>query len=195
MSVCRVTYPRRVLERVSDRKKRKLAADDSDPASSSDVDASGARLDSPVEVIEDSETSLKGYRDLFGELIPDNRGKNDPTPENKSVKKATRSKKKKPPSDGLVIGRTMDNPARTPARVFIPTPRIMKIMKDAQTELYSLMGLNQSSSDVSVRSTDSLNVSGVRDLLDSSTTNAQNANSDDDSNSSILKGKFKLTVD
>lgn len=194
MSVCRVTYPRRMLERVSDRKKRRLAIDDSDPASS-DVYSSGARLDSLVEVVEDSQTSLKGHRDLFGELIPDNRGKNNPTPEKKPVKKTTESKKKKLPYYDLVMDQMIDSPARRPTRVFIPTPRIMKIMKDAQTELYSLMGLNQSSSDVSVRSNDSLNVSGVHDLLDSSTTNARNENSDDDSNSSILKGKFVLTID
>lgn len=164
---CQITYPRQVLQRVSDRKKRKLAIDDSDEISlNRNLDLF---VDSQLKVIEDSQTSLKGHRDLFGELIPDTpqdklvsnvEGKNT---KNKSTKRTPASKKKKQPDEEIRI----DSPIIKPKRVFIPTPKFIKLMKEAQTELYSLMGVNKSSSDISVVTTDSLNVSGIQDLQDS----------------------------
>jgi len=65
-------------------------------------------------------------------------------------------------------------------------------MKEAQTELYSLMGLNKSSSDVSSPN-NSLNVSGIENLNNSPTSSPNNLNNDNH-NSPILKGKFLLII-
>lgn len=182
-----MSFSRHVLERVSDRKKRRLAIDMSDPILSNVDETPYTPLDSPVKVVEDSQSSLKGHRDLFGELIPRDNCKSTLLPENKSTKKTLGSKKKKIPYEDI----TMISPIKRPTRVFIPTPRIMRIMKDAQTELYSLMGLNKSSSEVSVVSNDSLEISGVHNLLNCSETNESfNENSDTNSEPPILEGKF-----
>jgi len=154
-------HPRQVLQRVSDRKKRKLAIDDSDEIA---LDRNlGLFIDSELQVIEDSQTSLKGHRDLFGELIPQDEFVSNAEAKNKSNKKTTVSKKKKQSDEEIMI----DSPIIRPKRVFIPTPNFMKIMKEAQTELYSLMGVNKSSSDISVVTSDNLNVSGIQNLEDS----------------------------
>lgn len=182
-----MSFSRHVLERVSDRKKRRLAIDMSDPILSDVDEAACTPLDSPVKVVEDSQSSLKGHRDLFGELIPRDNCKNTLLPENKSIKRTLGSKKKKIPYEDI----TMISPIKRPTRVFIPTPRIMRIMKDAQTELYSLMGLNKSSSEISVVSSDSLDISGVHNLLNCSETNESlNESSDTNSRPPILEGKF-----
>lgn len=182
-----MSFSRHVLERVSDRKKRRLAIDMSDPILSDVDETPYTPLDSPVKVVEDSQSSLKGHRDLFGELIPRDNCKSTLLPENKSTKKTLGSKKKKIPYEDI----TLISPIKRPTRVFIPTPRIMRIMKDAQTELYSLMGLNKSSSEVSVVSNDSLEISGVHNLLNCSETNESfNENSDTNSEPPILEGKF-----
>jgi len=139
---CPITYPRQVLQRVSDRKKRKLAIDDSDEiALDRNLDLF---IDSELQVIEDSQTSLKGHRDLFGELIPHDGFVSNAEAKNKSIKKIPVSKKKKQPDEEIMI----DSPVIRPKRVFIPTPKFMKLMKEAQTELYSLMGVNKSLSDI-----------------------------------------------
>lgn len=192
---CQITYSRQVLQRVSDRKKRKLAIDDSDEISlNHNLDLF---IDSQLKVIEDSQTSLKGHRDLFGELIPD-------TPQDKlisntegkkkSTKRTPASKKKKQPDEIRI-----DSPVIKPKRVFIPTPKFMKLMKEAQTELYSLMGVNKSSSDVSVITTDSLDVSGIQDLQDSPITSKRNESKTNPKNNDngkeskrVLEGKFSL---
>lgn len=182
-----MSFSRHVLERISDRKKRRLAIDMSDPILSDADPAAYTPLDSPVKVIEDSQSSLKGHRDLFGELIPRDNCKSTLLPENKSMKKTLGSKKKKIPYKDI----TMISPIKRPTRLFIPTPRIMRIMKDAQTELYSLMGLNKSSSEVSVVSNNSLDISGVHNLLNCSETNELlNENSDTNLRPPILEGKF-----
>jgi len=119
---------------------------------------------SRIEVIEDSQSSLKRHRDLFGEVIPiqcTNKQTSKCTPLAKENK--TKSKRKIQSPEDL----PMDDLINRPTRVFIPTPKIIKIMKDAQAELYSLMGLNNSSSDASMVLTDSLNISGVQNLQDS----------------------------
>ncbi|XP_022174220.1 uncharacterized protein LOC111036501 [Myzus persicae] len=166
---CPITYPRQVLQRVSDRKKRRLAIDDSDEISlNRNLDLF---IDSELEVIEDSQTSLKGHRDLFGELIPqDNFVSNINDAKNKSTKKTLVSKKNKQQNEEIVV----DSPIIRPKRVFIPTPKFMKLMKEAQTELYSLMGVNKSSSDISVVTNDSLNVSGIQNLEVSPITSTRN---------------------
>jgi len=190
---CQTTYSRQVLQRVSDRKKRKLAIDDSDEISlTRNLDLF---IDSQLKVIEDSQTSLKEHRDLFGELIPRDEFVSNAKTKNKSTKKTPVSKKKKQPSEEIMI----DSPIIRPKRVFIPTPKFMKIMKEAQTELYSLMGVNKSSSDISVVTTDSLNVSGIQDLQVSpikstrneSKTNSKNNDNDKESRR-VLEGKFSL---
>uniref|UniRef100_A0A2H8TMI7 Microcephalin n=1 Tax=Melanaphis sacchari TaxID=742174 RepID=A0A2H8TMI7_9HEMI len=185
---CQITYSRQVLQRVSDRKKRKLAIDDSDKISNRNLDLF---VDSQLKVIEDSQTSLKEHRDLFGELIPQDELASNAETKNKSTKKTPVSKKKKQPGEKI----TIDSPVIRPKRVFIPTPKFMKLMEEAQTELYSLMGINKSSSDVSVVTTDSLDVSGIQDLQDSpiksirneSKTNLKNNDNDKESRQ-ILKG-------
>lgn len=198
---CQITYSRQVLQRVSDRKKRKLAIDDSDEISlNRNLDLF---VDSQLKVIEDSQTSLKGHRDLFGELIPDipqdkfiNDAESKNT-KNKSTKRTPASKKKKQQDEEIRI----DSPIIKPKRVFIPTPKFMKLMKEAQTELYSLMGVNKSSSDISVVTTDSLNVSGIQDLQDSpisskrneSKTNSKNNDNGKESRR-VLEGKFSLIL-
>jgi len=198
---CQITYSRQVLQRVSDRKKRKLAIDDSDEIPlNCNLDLF---VDSQLKVIEDSQTSLKGHRDLFGELIPDTpqdklvsnaQGKNT---KNKSTKRTPASKKKKQPDDEIRI----DSPIIKPKRVFIPTPKFMKLMKEAQTELYSLMGVNKSSSDISVVTNDSLNVSGIQDLQDSPISTKKNGSKTNSKNNDnvkesrrVLEGKFSLIL-
>lgn len=183
-----VTFTREVLQRVSDRKKRKLAIDESKKMLSDeyyDVDL-GAPIKSQIEAIADSQSSMKGHRDLFGVLIPDDKWGCCSTSTTKSNKKTslTKSKKKSPNNTPL------SNSMNKPQQIFIPTPQIVDIMKEAQTELYSLMGLNNSSSEVSVVSTDSLNVSGVQ-LLDTSVSNNNlNNTKNEKKTSEILKGKF-----
>jgi len=186
-------HPRQVLQRVSDRKKRKLAIDDSDEiALDRNLDLF---IDSELQVIEDSQTSLKGHRDLFGELIPQDEFVSNAEAKNKSNKKTTVSKKKKQSDEEIMI----DSPIIRPKRVFIPTPNFMKIMKEAQTELYSLMGVNKSSSDISVVTSDNLNVSGIQNLEDSpiksirneSKTNSKN-NYNENESRRVLEGKFLL---
>lgn len=163
---CQITYSRQVLQRVSDRKKRKLAVDDSDKNSSSDsssrVTDSCLLVDSLINVIEDSQSSLKKHRDLFGELTPNPRSK-DVAGKSISTKKQASKENEQPTEENL----EPDNSVQRPPRVFIPTPQIIKLMKDTHTELYSLMGLNKSSSDISVVSNNSLNISGVQNLQDS----------------------------
>lgn len=190
---CPIMHPRQVLQRVSDRKKRKLAIDDSDEiALDRNLDLF---IDSELQVIEDSQTSLKGHRDLFGELIPQDEFVSNAEAKNKSNKKTTVSKKKKQSDEEIMI----DSPIIRPKRVFIPTPNFMKIMKEAQTELYSLMGVNKSSSDISVVTSDNLNVSGIQNLEDSpiksirneSKTNSKNNYSENESRR-VLEGKFLL---
>jgi microcephalin len=190
---CQTTYSRQVLQRVSDRKKRKLAIDDSDEISlTRNLDLF---IDSQLKVIEDSQTSLKEHRDLFGELIPQDKFVSNSETKNKSTKKTPVSKKKKQPSEEIIIY----SPIIRPKRVFIPTPKFVKIMKEAQTELYSLMGVNKSSSDISIVTTDSLNVSGIQDLQASpikstrneSKTNSKNNDNDKESRR-VLEGKFSL---
>lgn len=191
---CRLTYPRHVLQRVSDRKVRKLAIDDSDKITSDHDVNIFTTPDSRVQVVEDSHPSVEGHIDLFGELIPETKSVSEPIPKTKYVRKTPVSKrKKKPPIEPVIV-----SPIRKPHRTFIPTPRIIKLMKDAQSELYSLMGLNHSSSDVSTVSNDSLNVSGVQSLLESpksSATKKSDANSTNIENSSkspVFKGKLKI---
>ncbi|XP_001949045.2 uncharacterized protein LOC100168837 [Acyrthosiphon pisum] len=186
---CPITYPRQILQRVSDRKKRKLAIDDSDEiALDRNLDLF---VDSELQVIEDSQTSLKGHRDLFGELIPQDEFVSNTEAKKKSNKKTTVSKKKKQSDEEIMI----DSPILRPKRVFIPTPKFMKLMKEAQTELYSLMGVNKSSSDISVVTSDTLNVSGIQNLEDSPIksirnepkTNSKNNDNDKESRQ-ILEG-------
>jgi len=188
-----ITYPRKILQRVSDRKKRKLAIDDSDEiALDRNLDLF---VDSELQVIEDSQTSLKGHRDLFGELIPQDVFVSNTEAKNKLNKKKTASKKKKQSDEEIIC----DSPVIKPKKMFIPTPKFMKLMKEAQTELYSLMGVNKSSSDISVVTNDSLNVSGIQNLEDSpiknirneSETNSNN-NDTDEKSRRVLEGKLSL---
>lgn len=151
-----VSYSREDLQRISDRKKRKLAIDDSDKLSED------RGIDSQIAVIDDSQSPLPGYRDLFGELIP-TKPTSKPGTNDKPVKKKPTSRKKKLEESFKI------SPRKRPTSIFIPTPRIIKIMKEAQSELYSLMGLNKSSSDISNVSIDSLDVSGIQQLPSSPT--------------------------
>lgn len=192
---CRLTYPRHVLQRVTDRKVRKLAVDDSDKITSDREVDIFTTPDPRVEVVEDSHPSVEGHIDLFGELIPETRSVSEPVPKTKCVRRTPVSKRKKKPAKELV----MVSPVKQPQRTFIPTPRIIKLMKDAQSELYSLMGLNQSTSDVSVTSNDSLNVSGVQSLLDSPKSSAKKpdvnaSNVESSRKSPIFKGKSESSI-
>lgn len=194
-------YSRSELQRISDRKKRKLAIDVSDKMSVDSPLITSDTMNSQIEMIEDSQSSLKGHRDLFGELIPYKCiDKCTPVSKRKkpeSKRKKPESKKKKQPYENLSV----DSPINRPTRVFIPTPRIIKIMKDAQTELYSLMGLNKSSSDVSVVSSDSLNVSGIQHLENSPKPTVQQRKEfktdfikNTKNISQIFNGKFLFTI-
>lgn len=176
MSGLAAPFSREALEKLSDRKKRKLAIDCSDVA---------IMPDSQVVVVEDSQS---GYRDLFGELIPLDKCSIKTPPKSKSAKKRPTSRKKKPLPEEPVAA--VSPASARPPRVFIPTPKIMRIMKDAQAELYSLMGLNKSTSDASVVSNDSLNVSGVQDLLDSSITSVPDESKDNGPPLLVLEGKL-----
>lgn len=168
---CQTAYSRRALQRVSDRKKRRLAVDDSDKSSSSGRDADSCLpVDPLVDVIDDSQSSLKGHRDLFGQPAGPCCSKDLPG-RRASAEKTRPSKENVPPSGERIES---DGSSRRPSTVFIPTPQIIKLMKDAHSELYSLMGLNTSSSDLTVGSNDSLNISGVQDLQDSPVQSSKN---------------------
>ncbi|XP_022160888.1 uncharacterized protein LOC111026995 [Myzus persicae] len=131
--------------RVSRRNKRKLHIDYLNETSlERDVDLCE---DLSIDVTNDSQTSLEGHRDLFGELIPEE-CVSDKVVQNKSIRKTPGSKKKKLPHEELLF----DTP---------PRPN-------------SLMDASARSSNVSIASTDSLNVSGVERLQDSPVTTGKN---------------------
>ncbi|XP_022180207.1 uncharacterized protein LOC111040580 [Myzus persicae] len=154
-------------QQVSGRKKRKLLIDGSDEISlDRNVDLCE---DFDINVTKDSQTSLEGYRDLFGELIPPDECVSNEEVKNKLIKKTPASKKKKQPYEEILF----NTPTR-PKRLFIPTPKIMELMHEASKELYSLMGARLSSSNVSIVSTDNLNVSGIQHLQDSPRTSIKN---------------------
>ncbi|XP_050533488.1 microcephalin-like isoform X2 [Daktulosphaira vitifoliae] len=155
-----ITYPRDTLQRLSDRKNRKLAIDDSFNLTTVDESDPWILCNSQVDVIEASESPLKEHRDLFGEVIH----YESPLLKNKTNSSTPGSRKRKQYKWEEVIE---ESPITRPKRAFIPTPRIVKLMKEAQVELYSVMGHSKSSSDVSIVSEDSLNVSGVQNLSDS----------------------------
>ncbi|XP_026819681.1 uncharacterized protein LOC113558423 [Rhopalosiphum maidis] len=164
-------------QRASGSKKRKLSDDSIDIQLNHNLDLC---IDSPLE----------GYRDLFGELIPPNECVNNAEVKNKSTKKKTPvSKRKKLPYEDIFV----DTPVIKPKRVFVPTPRMMKCMMEAQKELYSFMGIQKSSSNVSIVSNDSLNVSGVQHLKDSPITSIKNVSkinteNNDEKSQQVLKG-------
>ncbi|XP_022182377.1 uncharacterized protein LOC111042164 [Myzus persicae] len=178
--------------RVSRRNKRKLQIDYLDETSlERDVDLCE---DLSIDVTNDSQTSLEGHRDLFGELIPEE-CVSDKVVKNKSIRKTPGSKKKKFPHEELLF----DTPTR-PKRVFIPTPKLLKSMFEGHKELYSLMGASARSSNVSIASTDSLNVSGVERLQDSPVTTVRNEskknikeNDNEQKWSKVLEGKLKYS--
>lgn len=136
----------------------------------------------------------RGHIDLFGEIIPPNACSSKTEPKNKSVKKTPVSKKKKLSHEDSLI----DTPVRKPKRIFIPTPRMMRVMAESQKELYALM--NRNSSNVSITSTDSLNASGIQHLPESPITPIRNqpkinhAINDDDKKFQVLKGKLKYII-
>ncbi|XP_003244772.1 microcephalin isoform X1 [Acyrthosiphon pisum] len=151
-------------QRDSGRKKRKLDNDDSDEISlSRNLDLC---IDFGFQEAKDSQTSLEGYKDLFGEVIPPDEPVSNEGAKNKLIKKTPRKKKK--PNEEL-----FDTPTR-PKRVFICTPRFIRVMEEARKELYECMAGSMRSSKVSVVSTDSLNVSGVQHLQDSPQTSINN---------------------
>lgn len=182
-------------QRVIGRKKRKLHNDGSDEMSL-DCNVHFCK-DSDFQVVNDSQTSSEGYRDLFGELIVPDECVSNEEAKNKSIKKKSVIKKKKQPYEELFF----DTPTVRPTRIFIRTAKIMRLMKEAQKELYSCMGVRMNSSKVSVVSTDSLNVSGVQNLQDSpqisisdeSKINTEN-NDNDKKSQQVLEGKLKCFI-
>lgn len=187
----RKAYSREALIRISDRKKRRLAIDDSNEMTTDNGENSDIAQSSLTEVVEESPSPMKGHRDLFGEFVPHDVYYNNPTPKTNSHKKKTpASRKKKQP----IEKNTIDvRPILRPKRVFIPTPKIAKIMKEAQTELYSLMGHSKSLSDISIISNDTsvnLNVSGVDSLIDSPIIKTQNSKTNNKQVSLVLEGKL-----
>jgi len=147
-------------QRVGDRKKRKLTIDIPDEiAFDCNVDL---RINYDLKVIED-QSLLEGHRDLFGELIPPDECVTNAEVKKKSNKKTPRSKKRKQPYEELLF----DTPSTRPKRLFIPTPKIIKIMNESYKELCSLMSPKTSQNNVSIVSTNSINVSGVEQILDS----------------------------
>ncbi|CAH1733335.1 unnamed protein product [Aphis gossypii] len=134
----------------------------------------------------------RGHIDLFGEIIPPNACSSKTEPKNKSVKKTAVPKKRKLFHEDSLI----DTPVIKPKRIFIPTPRMLRVMAsvmaESRKELYELM--NRDSSNVSITSTDSLNVSGIQHLPESPITPIRNqpkinhAINDDDKKFQVLKG-------
>lgn len=182
-------------QRVIGRKKRKLHNDGSDEISL-DRNVHFCK-DSDFQVGKDSQTSLEGYRDLFGELIPPDECVSNEEAKNESIKKKSVIKKKKQPYEEHFF----DTPTIRPKRMFIPTAKIMKLMKEAQKELYSCMGVRMNSNKASVVSTDSINVSGVQNLQDSpqiSISNESKINTDHNDNDKksqqVLEGKLKCFI-
>jgi len=167
-----------------------------------DYDSDEISLDRNLELCIDSafkknsQTSSENHIDLFGEIIPPDVCISNGDAKNKSVKKTPVSKKKKLPYEDTLI----DTPVIRPKRVFIPTPRMMQVMMESHKELYSLM--NRSPSNVSIASTDSLNVSGVQHLQDSPITTIRNEpkikkenNNNDKKSQQVLKGNLTYFID
>lgn len=158
-------------------RKTKKSVSDPGKGNPTIVDSNEVQVDHVVDSqndVEDTQSSLAGYRDLFGELIPTS---STPVANDKSIKKKSTRKKKQPYEE------LFKNSSRSkPTHVFFPTPRIIRVLKESQRELYSLMGLNNSSSEISDVSSDSNNVSGVQQLLESPTPSAQKKTRTDLSN-------------
>ncbi|XP_027851704.2 microcephalin-like [Aphis gossypii] len=170
--------------RTSSHKKRKLHYDSDEISLDRNLELC---IDSAFK--KNSQTSSEIQIDLFGEIIPPDVCISNADAKNKSVKKTPVSRKKKLPNKDTLI----DTPVIRPKRVFIPTPRMMKVMMEAQKELYSFM--NSSPSNVSIASTDSLNVSGVQHLQNSPITTIRNepkikkeSNDNDKKSQQVLKG-------
>uniref|UniRef100_A0A2S2PST0 Microcephalin n=1 Tax=Schizaphis graminum TaxID=13262 RepID=A0A2S2PST0_SCHGA len=167
-------------QRANGSKKRKLSDDFIDIELSSNLDLC---IDSDISLLE-------GHRDLFGELIPPDVCVSDTEAKDKSTKKKTpASKRKKLPYEDVFV----NSPVIKPKRVFIVTPRLLKCMVEAQKELDSHMGVKKSSSNVSIVSNDSLNVSGVQHLQDSPITSIKNVSkinteNNDKKPQQVLKG-------
>lgn len=181
-----ITYPRDILQRLSDRKNRELAI--YVPFDPPEVEESHPWIayNSQVDVIDASESPLKQHRDLFGEVIQyESPALNDTT--NTSTP-ASRKRKQKKWEEVIE-----ESPISRPKRVFIPTPRIVKLMKDAQMELCSVMGHSNSINDTSIVSEDSLNVSGVQNLIDSpQALKNKSKNSDKTQSPPVLEGTYHL---
>lgn len=182
----RLTYTRHVSQRNSDRKVRKLPIYDSDKTES-DRDVAFFTTPCPRVIENISYSSVKGHIELFGELILETRSVSEPIPKTKFAIRTPASKRKKKPAKELV----MTSPFKREKRTFIPTPRMIKVMKESLAELYSIMGLNQSASN------DSLNISGVQRLPDSpesstKKSDADSTNIENSKKSTILEGKLKI---
>lgn len=156
-----ISSPRRVPQRVSDRKKKtlvKLATDDSMKPfipDSYDIDLT-APIDSQLDMMEDS--PMEGHRDLFGALIPDDKWGCSSTSQTISNKKTETKSKKKQAKDVK-----SSNSATNPRRNMLP-PNVGQIMREAQLELESSMGINKISSGVPALSTGSRDNSGITQL-------------------------------
>lgn len=143
-----------------------------------------------------SQTSSQNLIDLFGEIISPGVCINNADAKNKSVKKTPRktpvSRKKKLPYEENLT----DTPVIRPKRVFVPTQRMLRGMMEAQKELYlSMNRMNKSPNNVSIASTDSLNVSGVQNLQDSPITTEIKKENNDEKSQQVLKGKLTYFID
>lgn len=185
---------RNVSRRASDRNISKLAVGDSgDIALDRDVNVS-TTPDSWMEIVENSRPSAEGHIDIFGEpKSPTESGRKSST-KTKYVRKTPISKKKKQPSKNLVENRSSKKPQKT----FTSTPRIIKTMKETLSESYSTVEVNQCSTDTLIVTDNSLNISGIQSLQDSSTlsvlpkSDLNSTKNNDDEKSTIFKGKLEI---
>lgn len=170
--------------------RRKLAVDNADEITLDQDFNCPTTSDSHVEVTVDSRSPVGGHIDLFGKVIPsiESSSKSCLTKsKSKCVKRTPTSKKKK----HLFKEQVTNSSIRKPLKRFTSTPRMVNIMKEAQGELNSIMGINQCPMDTSIETNYGLNISGVKSLVDGSTSSEVKK---PESNSTINEDYIKSPV-
>lgn len=148
--------------------------------------------DSLVQISKDPRPLVKEHIDFRGELGPLTGSGSKPLTKTKCVKKTLVSNKMKQPSKELVMDRPIKKSQKT------NTPIMMNVMKEAQAESHSPITVNHCSRDISIVTNDSLNISGIQSLLDSSTSsekqksNSNSTSNENDDKSLLFKGKHKF---
>lgn len=194
---CQTTQPHKQLKCVSDRKSRKKAVNNSNEITLDQDFNCPTVLDSHVEVATDSHSIVEGHIDSFGKVIPSTESDSKPCltkSKTKCVKRTLVSKKEKLP----IKEQLMNSPIRKPKKTFTSTPEMSSIMKESQAELYSIMGVNQLAMNTLIITNDSLDINGVKSLLDCSTSiemskpESNSTNNEDNIKTPVFEGNKEI---